>query len=285
MQQPSTITDGAQLWRSAEQLSARIRKAVRPLYRVENRTRLPQLVGASVVLRVQARFFLLTAAHVLDEFADGPISVMSPPVFAALRAVPLRNAIAEGGRADREDDALDVGVYAVHAGAEPASLHDGFLEPADLAVNDVGGDAVRYALAGYPASRADNVSSGVVSPAWYVYQMFDAEAGAYLGFETARHRHVLLNCGREQLHTPEGKVITAPSFKGMSGSGVWRFDSAANAGGRDQLAAIFTEHDDKAEIARATRVAAHVALIRAYHPELASALPSSVTWPVRVRPG
>jgi hypothetical protein len=73
----------------ADALAARVHRATKPLI-LSGGNRTPKLIGSSVLLGIGDEYLLLSARHVLDEFAGGlPINVVSPILERGTRAKPL----------------------------------------------------------------------------------------------------------------------------------------------------------------------------------------------------
>ena len=268
-------------WQRADLLAQRIRLAVRPLYRIEGK-RLPHLVGCSVLLRVADRRFLLTAAHVLDEFGKH-IHVMSPPTFGGLTGAHHSNA--RPRRKDREDDPLDAGVFAQMPGSEVSELEGHYLTVDDIDVNSWPSEGQPHLMIGFPASRSNRVAGKTVTPDWLTYVAEEASPDTYRKRHLSPIRNLILDFDIARARRPDGTEVRGPSFNGVSGTGIWRFasrDDPINAAS-EKLVAIFTAYED--ELLFATRLALHIALIAAHYPALRKHLPESRSWRILMNPG
>jgi hypothetical protein len=126
---------------------------------------------------------------------------------------------------------------------------------------------------GYPCSKQGEIDKNLeVLPKAVIYGGQTVRPDVYLQNGFDRNRHLLLEFDKKNVHGRIGPV-TAPDMYGVSGGGVWRFDTL-NGGIRDVLVAIFTEwHRGSKKFLAATRIDQVFEGIRAHFPELSSSLP------------
>ncbi len=268
---------------SLNRAQARFSRAVRPLFRLPPR-KAPELIGCGVFLSVGTHRFILSAAHVLDHF-DGPdLYIAADEKFVGVEGVANRSEPHTGTR--RDDDVTDAAVFLIKSG----SLVE--LEASFLNVDDLGVDANpivgrQYLVMGYPTSRAKlKRGERVIYPELFSFVTGESAGKVYGQLAVKQFSHLAVTLDRNNI-TDGLNRMTAPRPNGLSGCGVWRFDSIWKAEweDRDKLVAILTEyHGGDVKALLSTRVAIHLALIRHAYPELISYLPVSRTTEVRLRP-
>ena len=221
----------------------RVLKAIRPIYRSEGR-RHPRFVGTGVLLRIADRVVLVTAAHVVDHAADGPL------LFAPgqkLQSVPREFYATVPPNGERSADKFDLAVIALGADLESelnlahplAETEIRSFERPELAV----GRKTRYLVMGFPRSRQPRLPAGRVINAIPLHPIVIArEESAYSGLGAAPDKHLLLEYDLADFSLErKGDLLSAPN--GMSGGGVWRIDSPpTDDDARLSLVGIIIEH-------------------------------------------
>lgn len=254
--------------------------SVRPLFRQDD-GQAPVLIGCGVLLAVGPVRFILTAAHVIDEFQSADLLIGGPSELLPAEGIARRNDPAPGKT--RKEDATDAAVFEIKAGTL-SELDGRFLSPSELSPDANPVEGRQYLVLGYPSSRAKaKRPERVIRPQLFPFITTEA-LDAYDQLDIKRFSHIALTF--DQKSVTNGKTqLTAPKPEGLSGCGVWRFDSIWREDWqtRDKLIAILTErHSRKSRCLVATRVAIHLAMIRRYWPELGTLLPESATTTVRL---
>lgn len=255
---------------------------VRPVYGVRHRggrrdAGTVHLFGNAVLFTAGGRHFALTAAHVLDEFEPHGLGILGEPDMLDLSATRVYRTVAPAE--NRDADRIDVGFVEL-SDAQVATLGNvRFLTPDDLDVTDAPSYftyvRTKYLLLGYPASKQGKLRADLeVDPQPLAYAAQAADPSLYKSLETDPDRHLLLPFDQKAVISTEGRA-TAPKLDGMSGCGVWRFDSLhALPGGRDQLVGLFIEwHRGSRKVLVATRIDQCLEGVRHSVPELEHLLP------------
>lgn len=256
--------------------------AVRPVYGIRHRggqrdEGTVHLIGNCVLFTAGARYFALTAAHVLDESEPYGLGILGEPDMLDLSATPVYGTVAPDD--DRDADRIDFGFVEMSETQVARLGNVRFVTADDLDVNDAPSYLTdlrtKYLVLGYPASKQGKLTPELeVSPRSLAYAAQAADPSLYESLGTDPDRHLLLPFDQKSVISAQGKT-TAPKLEGMSGCGVWRFDSLHGLpGGRDQLVGLFIEwHRGSRKLLVATRIDQCLEGIRQVFPELGHLLP------------
>lgn len=210
------------------------------------------LLGSGVLLQVEGTRFLVTAAHVTDEFfcerwrqilfgtPDGDELI---PVFTVRYARSKKRT-----NANREDDPLDLAVLELRPEiADQLSAFMRFVMLSDLALDPDTLKDGRYLVVGYPGFRVekDEMDQTIVAQILpYFTGVFDMERNAVPNISSADH--LVFDVNRVDEPEGAGDRLDLDQTHGISGGGVWRIldeDQAIEAldWRRARLAAIITD--------------------------------------------
>lgn len=183
----------------------------------------PEQFGSGVLLRIGDSHFLVTAAHVLDHFAAGPVYLPVPPGMPE-NGIPCRCVKAfqsqrhkDGGR---ENDNVDIAVAQfTDETARKLSSFMRFITLSDVETNPKRLEGGLLAFVGYPEGRCEYDDG---------YRTFDAQVLPYFGERdyTQRPGYDPLNtisiCISET-HTSDGHEYGFPlrELPNISGCGMW----------------------------------------------------------------
>ena len=242
-------------------------RATVPLYKLEGK--LPQQFASAVVFAAGERVFLLTAAHVVDDFRENPILICPDDKFRLLsgfvhRSDPLESPLGK--------DFLDYAL--VRVDGDEANLlrpvattwRDAYVIPKDIALHRglviVGCASKKTKLRG---TRLESTMDAVEVPG--------AFANTYTQWGV-NPSEVLLMRYAKQFYTVRG-VKRPHSLAGMSGSGVWFVPSlspgpfpAERPFVSPKLLGIFSNHFRQESIFSAATVKHLFKLVSRYYPEL-----------------
>ena len=224
--------------------------------------------GCGVLLRIERVYFILTAAHVLDEFrsksmmAAGLTSVFE--VDGDAKASPRPPA-------GREVDRLDAGV--VRLRSIPQDIADGALLVDDLEKSYARRPGPTYMVMGYPANRTRvRLRERHIKRAISRFVGKEAGVAAYNKQGCDARRNIALQWHTKHV-TRDGAKSDPPNLSGMSGCGIWRLDSLNGpiiVGQRDKLVGIFTDRlDARPGALVGTLVWQHLYAIRELYPDVA----------------
>lgn len=259
--------------RSLRLSSARLHYVL-PLLSFEKQNK-PFVAACAIKVVIAGRRFLFTAAHVIDALNDGDL-------WYATSELKWSNITGESRHTDpplgsqRDQDRLDAAVIELSQPSAPL-IPGPYLSVRGMDINDVQAPGRKYIILGYPGTRTKkNFEERKVTPRALRYVGSPVSGDVYAKQGIARYSHLAMEFDRENVVDADGPT-TAPHPAGMSGCGVWRFDSLSRPGliERDKLVGIFIEYPSKADILVATRVSIHLEIVRHHWPELASDLPTA----------
>lgn len=263
-------------------LVARISRAVRPLYAAENR-RPPRHIGCGVLFRTASARFLLTAAHVVEEFLQFDMYLAGDASLVGVKGRGER--ASQLSAPNMEQDLLDIGVIRLEE-AVGTEVDGSFLTLADVAIREWMSPQKHYLLYGYAATKTRlDTAERVVLRAPFRFVGSRAGLASHEAYGITPHSHVALDFDIQRTASDKG-IGTAPSPKGVSGGGMWSLPDLGTPGieHRAKLAAIFIAHPSRHRLLVGTRVCFHTELIREKWPEMAGCIPSYAGPAIRFHP-
>jgi hypothetical protein len=231
------------------------------------------LLGSSLIVRAGCEQYVLTASHVIESAQRDQLRIGVGSEVHRLRGQLWRigtSGAAPGSKEDRADVTVMRPDHALTTDGSDGELP---LSAVDFAATpDIRNPLV---LLGYPCSKHKDAHRGdTYNAESYSLIVAELEAAEYLLVDLDRSTHLALSVDRKDVWQPTGGG-TAPTLNGLSGSGVWRLPVyGPDAASTFKLAAIFTEHYQKASIkhAVATRITSILALLAAHEPSVRLAL-------------
>lgn len=249
-----------------------LRPFVVPIFSPDSQGRL-QVEGSGVLLRVSEEYFLLTAAHVLDNASGGReeggralyLPVGREPWELDLAADCFQSIAPEG---DRKRDLLDVGLLRLRSILAKGLSDNGYrwLVPADLQLTEVDRPGARalYGFMGYPSSQSRrNPIRKTLRRTCFHYSNKPLTPGEVIAKGFRPEAHIVI---------PVEKRRGLPRLEGMSGGAVWSLRGHLRQGPR--LVAISIEDRISQQVLVGVRVKFFVAALAERFPELSFALPS-----------
>lgn len=216
----------------------------------------PRPVGSGVLFRAGDKVFILTAAHVADEFKTKAAYVTYQDRL--LKVQGQTHASPSPASGDRKDDILDFAV--VRIDGEPATL----LGASAITVADIYNlppavlPGKGLVLVGFPA-RNFKIEGRVVSSAEIAVESRGVPLATYERLKLEPQNHLILQW-YNTMYTEKG-VVRSHSMAGMSGGGVWLVPELVGEAFPAQapfiapkLMGIFTEHRKSRSILLAVRV-------------------------------
>lgn len=256
--------------RGVSRTLAPFRLALIPLF--SHAGRRPQLIGTGVGLQAGDERLVLTASHVLRDFGEDTIYVPAGTEWATLSGVAHHaktpNII------DSQDDRVDAGVLQLDS--ESRQNWTGWLTPAQLLPGATAGPHDGFVVVGYPRSKQKyNFEKRSITPRAWPYFGIPVPSRDYEKARAQPRVHVVLGFDRENtVHS--GRVITAPSVRGVSGGmllaapGVYSPELRQTAA----LAGMFIEWPHPLRYLVSTRIDLHLSLIEQQIPILRGVVPS-----------
>jgi hypothetical protein len=245
--------------------------AIRSIARLDDRRRL-HYVGSSLLFSVGARSFVITAGHVLDAEEDGPLHIGTP---AGPVPLPRPRRWTKPPDGIREKDRIDLGFVLLDSDTMAALEGCRYLTPEDIemgsGVSDVREGFHDHVAIGFPGGWASNANPEItrLKPMFLVSSQVPAAAYSTLG--VADHSHILIEFDKRNCVDLDGYRIP-PKLNGMSGGGLWRFDSLHGpTGTRDKLVGVLVEVHKSVIVA--TRIGLVMEALRTFFPDLKDAFP------------
>jgi hypothetical protein len=251
--------------------------------------------GSGVLLQVEGKRFLVTAAHVSDEFCcerwkqiffgtpDGDDLI---PVLTVSYARSRKRT-----DPNREDDPLDLAVYELRPDiADKLSAFMRFVTLSELELDPEKLKDGRYLVVGYPEFRAekDEMDQTIVAQILpYFTGLYDMERDPAPNISSADH--LVLDVNRMDEADGAGDRLDLDQTHGISGGGMWRIlDEGQSIESLDwrraKLAAIITDRSvpevmGPVQYLRGTKIKRVINFIYEGWPELRPAIESAI--PVR----
>jgi hypothetical protein len=248
--------------------------AVRPVYALNEHTRVVEHVGSCVLFKVRDSFFGLSASHVFDSV--GKYQLLFGHDNRLHSFAGDRFSSAKGRSGSHQDDPIDSSVF--HFTPDIASeLASSFLSLEDLDFGIADRKPELYVAAGYRVSQSRSNSRGH-STRLDRYPSVELDDKHYEHWKLSRDMHLLLSFEDQVL--VNGHWQQSPSIRGLSGGAIFRIPgllALASAPqseiGKIKLAAILIEHrtgqrDRILGAAVGTRLGIYFQLIHHYLPEI-----------------
>lgn len=190
------------------------------------------LYGSGFFLNIADKYFLITAAHVLDEISNYTILIAGSKsqYLQTLEGIIWTSKSPTG---NRNDDQIDIGIVELsHSFAKSLGL-DIFINLSRADLEDTGKNNSVYIATGYPANRNKHITrkGNPVTRQAFCYTS-DLLPTTNLGdLNLHRGSHLLIGFNKRHSRDLTGKDVTAPNLEGMSGGPVWRMSmkSATNS--------------------------------------------------------
>lgn len=244
-----------------------MRAAVKPLF--TNWDGPPRIIGTGVLLSFNEMVFIVTAAHVLQDFDGYALYLPVGTEITGVKGYSYRSPKPASG--SHREDPIDAAAFYVDEGPlrdvlrkEALGIDDVFMTN-ELFENGV-------VLLGHPGRSFERRGKSVDTELTWVH-LFGEDQSAYSRLGYSPDDHLLMKYSKRVM-TPTGPG-NVPSLKGMSGGGVWAVPSLMRRPWprgtlhmRPRLAGIFIETRTRDRVYVATKIFSHLVLISRAHPEL-----------------
>ncbi|MBU8873797.1 hypothetical protein KQ910_08480 [Reyranella sp. MMS21-HV4-11] len=236
----------------------------------------PRAVGSCVLLEIAEQYFLLSAAHVLDETASSTLYLPGRNKLIAITGHKICSVAPNG---DRDLDWIDVGyVCLTKQEAEEVSTQFFFLPVAFVDTDDMASPGSHYIFSGYPATAVTRR---------YQANVFDGQVHTFVGRNSPYQTYwkagtnflanVVVGFQAKKAKDQLGKIVRPKDRQGMSGGGIW-VSSGSNLMRNIptlRLCGIGIEHQSKNQCLVGTRLFVLLEMIRRDFPHLSNAIPTS----------
>lgn len=187
----------------------------------------PDLEGSGILGRLDDKYYLVTAAHVLKACDDG----VGIPVGSDIQ--PLKGAsllVGYGPTPGTSSDPVDIGFLRLDAAVAAALGEDRFLNLSRNAAPPMKTEATLFIAIGYPVrDLLVDSRSGAYSAEPTVLYTGAAERRGYEWAKVDYQTHFLIRFRKQDILT-DRSIGAPPEFRGISGGGVWPFDIRREAG-------------------------------------------------------
>jgi hypothetical protein len=210
--------------------------------------------------RLDARHYLVTAAHVLDACEQGCVVRAAEATGQELSGTRIVTERPAGKTGD--DDVFDIGFVRL-SGSEVAGIGaDNFLD-LTYTVDGLPAEPVEAMIALGFAARDQAVERGVVRTKLTMFMTGPESSHAYRLARTDSRSHLLVRYERNEMVFNGQHHGSAPSLKGMSGGGLWQvsLSGAIQPAQPPALAAMIIEQP---ESYRTAILATRAPLIRSF---------------------
>ena len=176
--------------------------------------------GTGVFVKIGAKYFLFSAAHVFDDFEKLFIPIEEGKTLVK----PGGNIIKNNPQKDRNSDQLDLGILILdNQSVKDLSIDYCFLESSNLEINHSSIDFMSYIVFGYPSSWSKKSHS---RNSFHSIPFFSITKCMHLNEYKKLKRHEYLNLIVEydRQNTPNLKsksMSYGPNLFGISGCGLW----------------------------------------------------------------
>lgn len=238
-----------------------VRKTVIPILG-ESRKAEPCAVGSGVLISMQGRNWIVTAAHVLDEVANGNLYLGGSDGLLDLQGEFFKTPMPPTGR---KDDPFDVGYVCVDAISDYISKDFCFLPEFLIEGAHSTEEGRNYLFTGYPHKSVKiKKSTRKIKPQLHAFESKGIALARYqaMGFDPNTHVAITFNAKRAK-DAATGRIETPKDQSGTSGGGVW-IGVYRDGDGEivPRLVGLVIEHRPEEKALAATKIGPLLAKIR-----------------------
>ena len=190
-----------------------------------------EFLGSGSVIRMEGKFYLFTAGHVLDRATD------ARPLFFSIgdRLVPI-SGTASNSRTifpiRRSDDQIDLAVVELPDAHNDLLAKTSCLKISNLDVHALAVSEIGFLFMGYPISKNRQTVDKLtreIEPFLYVARCWEADSVAYQKLNLTKSQNLVLNFNNKRVYSREGEIRAAPALNGLSGAPIWGGTSSGAA--------------------------------------------------------
>ena len=251
--------------------------AISPIYAASDRER-PNLIGTGTLLDFGQARFLVTAAHVLDEYKQNQVALYIATAGPLLELPQPFHTTVVPPSGKRDDDRLDFAFVRLPDSLADAVAKGRFFLPFSLIdANDRLKPRARYMFTGFPGSREKtHYGEKKVRPQRFSFTGETVLPQRMLALGIAAETHIAVEFDREQAFDEQGQRACFPQAKGMSGGAVWRGDRDSHLWLKEtpiHLVGIGIEDPKNKNVLVAVRIHLVLAAIARIHPDIQKFVP------------
>lgn len=176
--------------------------------------------GTGVFVKIGAKYFIFSAAHVLDDFDKLFIPIQEGKYLIK----PGGNIITNNPNKDRKSDELDIGILILDdQSVEDLSSDYSFIESFNIEINHTTIDFNSYIVFGYPSnwSKKSHSRNSFHSIPFYIFTKC-VNLNEYKKFKRNEYLNLIVEYDRKNTPNTKSKSISyGPDVFGISGCGLW----------------------------------------------------------------
>ena len=248
-----------EVYRRAQQTTNVVERHVTPVFTYRPDGRL-DFEGSGLLARLDARHYLVTAAHVLDACEQGCVVRAAEATGQELSGTRIVTGRPAG--TTRDDDVFDIGFMRLSDSEVAGIGADNFLDLTYTVDGPPAEPAEAMIALGF-AARDQSVDGGMVRTKLTMFMTGPESAHGYRLARTDSRSHLLVRYQRNGMTFNGQHHGSAPSLKGMSGGGLWQ----VSLNGEVQLAqppALAAMIIEQPQSYRAAILATRAPLIRSF---------------------
>jgi hypothetical protein len=231
--------------------------AVIALYKYGINSTVPYLVGSAVLITVCNKYFLMTAAHVLDDLVDETILTPVEDTFMPLVGDTYSSPLPTSGL--RLDDKIDAAVFLLR-GEIPDTLKRSALQLNHLDSSRSTSRIDYYLVAGFPHKSA-RIKNKSMTHELLQFVNIEVPIKRYTTLQYSPDSQILIEWHKRWID--KHKITSARSLPGVSGGGIWQISVDGNSIKYIKLVAIFTDYIRQKSTLVGVRVKKHLELMSA----------------------
>ena len=203
----------------------------------------PEPHGSGVFVKIGTERFLLTAAHVVDNFENDIYVGIKNHTLLKLGG----DLTANRAPGSRNDDRIDIAIMKLSQQTieQIRDTYD-FLDYNEIGINHEFKPLPMYQSVGFPASRSKyNKYKNELKSKPFLYTTMPAQPEIYEELECEPFLNIIVHYDKNKVRDYKtGQLVTGPDAYGISGSGLWHTPSQLKATGEKiekKLVGIMTE--------------------------------------------
>jgi hypothetical protein len=205
---------------SYERYGAFLLQSTIPLFGNKSGKR-PKLFGTGFFVSTKNSIYLISAAHVLDNFKELYFYI-SPSKKRKLTGKLILTKPATG--TSRNEDKLDIAILRLEGVGLPPypELNKYPIPISTLLPHAIPRENKQYIIVGFPATRSHaNPSSNVLEAKAFSYSNVSSSLDVYSRMGVSPRTHIAISFDRNNVYGQDGSKLVFPDPHGMSGSPVW----------------------------------------------------------------
>jgi hypothetical protein len=250
-----------------------------PIFDVNEKGEL-SLYGSSVLLNIDTKYFLITAAHVIAPSkrnrqylwgADGAVLLST----LANSSIHITSSTTD----DHKEDKVDLAHIQLVDDAPNILKEFSFLNLANFELNSLSSEIKTYIAIGYPHSQTKRkYKKPILDQRYLSYLSSEASESVYKELDIPPQVYLALVYDQNRIIDLLGNYQKAVTPFGISGGGIWALPNEPpinNTSKMGKLVAIVLAHQALNKVIWGIKIPVVLEMIRSFHPELNDKIPKS----------